>query len=269
VVWEEASRAPIVSTAWNEPGTPREIEITARVATRDRSGFCPDASRSELAEYLRPTASSPVDGIVLSKAREIVGGRTEPLDKARAIYDWIVDNTFRRAETRGCGLGNIAFMLESGDMGGKCADINSLYVGLARAAGLPARDFFGIRVADSAVSKSLGKAGDITKAQHCRAEVFIDGKGWMPVDPADVRKVVLEEGVPVDSDKVHALRERLFGNWEMNWVGFNYARDFTLPAQKEGPIGFLMYPQAETPDGALDPLDPGNFAYTITSKEIA
>jgi len=64
-------------------------------------------------------------------------------------------------------------------MGGKCADINSLYVGLARAAGLPARDFFGIRVADSAVSKSLGKSGEITKAQHCRAEVFIEGKGFV------------------------------------------------------------------------------------------
>jgi signal transduction histidine kinase len=139
---------------------------------------------------------------VLSKAREIVGARTAPLENARAIYDWIVDNTFRRAETRGCGLGNIAFMLETGDMGGKCADINSLYVGLARAAGLPARDFFGIRVAESAVSKSLGKSGDITKAQHCRAEVFIEGKGWLPVDPADVRKVVLEEGVAVESDKV-------------------------------------------------------------------
>jgi transglutaminase-like putative cysteine protease len=44
-------------------------------------------------------------------------------------------------------------MLESGDLGGKCG--NSLYVGLARAAGLPARDFFGIRVADSNVTKSL------------------------------------------------------------------------------------------------------------------
>src|SRR5205823_13871007 len=97
--------------------------------------------------------------------------------------------------------------------GGKCADINSLYVGLARAAGLPARDFFGIRVADSSVTKSLGKSGDITKAQHCRAEVYIEGKGWFPVDPADVRKVVLEEKIPADSDKVKALRERLFGNW--------------------------------------------------------
>jgi transglutaminase-like putative cysteine protease len=247
---------------------PHEMEITARVATRDRAGYFPGASPSELAEYLRATPSSPTGGIVLAKAREIVGSRTAAVDKARAIYDWIVDNTFRRAETRGCGLGNIAFMLESGDMGGKCADINSLYVGLARAAGLPARDFFGIRVADSAVSKSLGKSGEITKAQHCRAEVFIEGKGWLPVDPADVRKVVLEEELAVDSEKVRALRERLFGNWEMNWVGFNYARDFTLPGQKDGPIGFLMYPYAESPDGAVDSLDPASFAYSIFAQEI-
>jgi len=268
VLWETTSRAPIVSAAWTEPSIAREIEVIAQVATRDRSGFYLDASQEELAEYLKPTASSPNEGIVLAKAREIVGGRIAPLDKARAIYDWIVDNTFRRAETRGCGLGNIVFMLESGDLGGKCADINSLYVGLARAAGMPARDFFGIRVADSKVSKSLGKSGDITKAQHCRAEVYIEGKGWFPVDPADVRKVVLEENIPVDSDKVKALREHLFGNWEMNWVGFNYARDFTLPGQKDGPIGFLMYPYAESADGTVDSLDPASFAYSIFAQEI-
>ena len=269
VLWEGTSRAPIVSVEWLDLTTPRDVKITARVMTRDRSGFYPDASREELPEYLRPTPSSPTDGIVLTKAREIVGARTAPLDKARAIYDWVVDNTFRRAETRGCGLGNVAFMLRSGDLGGKCADINSLYVALARAAGLPARDFFGIRVADSKVSKSLGKSGDITKAQHCRAEVFIEGKGWFPVDPADVRKVVLEEQVALDSDKVMALRERLFGNWEMNWVGFNYARDLTLAGMKDGPIGFLMYPYAETPGGTEDSLDPTTFAYAVSSKEIA
>jgi len=266
--WEGRSRAPVVAATWTDPGIAREIEVTARVQTRDRSGFYPDASHDELAEYLRPTASSPSDGVVLKKAIEIVGARTDPLDKAQAIYDWIVDNTFRRAETRGCGLGNIAFMLETGDMGGKCADINSLFVGLARAVGLPARDFFGVRVADSQVTKSLGKSGDITKAQHCRAEVFIAGKGWFPVDPADVRKVVLEEQVPVDSDKVKALRKRLFGNWEMNWVGFNYARDFKLQGQQEAAIGFLMYPYAETAEGKSDPLDPDHFAYSISSKEV-
>ena len=119
------------------------------------------------------------------------------------------------------------------------------------------------------MTKSLGKSGDIIKAQHCRAEVYIDRKGWLPVDPADVRKVVLEESLPIDSDKVKALRERLFGNWEMNWVGFNYARDFTLPGQQDGPIGFLMYPYAETTHGRKDSLDPDTFSYRITSQEIA
>ena len=269
VLWEQTSRAPIVSMQWVDASSARQAEIAARVATRARSGFFMEESPTELAEYLRPSKSVPTDGVVLKKAREIVGDRVASLDKARAIHDWIVDNTFRRAETRGCGLGDIGFMLETGDLGGKCADINSLFVGLARAAGLPARDFFGIRVAESQVSKSLGKSGDVTKAQHCRAEVYIDGKGWFPVDPADVRKVVLEEGVAVDSDKVRSLRERLFGNWEMNWVGLNYGRDFTLPDQKHGPIGFLMYPYAETAQGALDPLDPAGFAYTITARELA
>jgi hypothetical protein len=37
VLWEPTSRAPIVSAAWLEPDTAHEIDIIARVATRDRS----------------------------------------------------------------------------------------------------------------------------------------------------------------------------------------------------------------------------------------
>src|SRR5204862_7335677 len=116
------------------------------------------------------------------------------VDKARAIYGGIVDNTSRTPRTRGCGLGDIRFMLEAGDLGGKWAELNALYGGLARAAGLPARDVYGIRVAKSQLGyQSLGAATEnVTKAQHCRAEVYLDGYGWTPVDPADVRKVVLE-----------------------------------------------------------------------------
>jgi transglutaminase-like putative cysteine protease len=52
-------------------------------------------------------------------------------------------------------------MLESGDLGGKCADLNALYVGLARAAGLPARDVYGIRIAKSELGyKSLGASSE-------------------------------------------------------------------------------------------------------------
>jgi transglutaminase-like putative cysteine protease len=69
-------------------------------------------------------------------------------------------------------------MLQSKDLGGKCADLNALYVGLARAVGLPAHDVYGIRVAKSELGyKSLGPSENVTKAQHCRALRTADGNG--------------------------------------------------------------------------------------------
>jgi transglutaminase-like putative cysteine protease len=224
--------------------------------------------------FLRPTKLVPTDGIVKEKAMEITRGATTDVEKARAIYEWIVDNTFRDPKARGCGLGDIRFMLESGDLGGKCADLNSLYVGLARAAGLPARDVFGIRVAKSELGfKSLGASSEnVTKAQHCRAEVYLAGFGWVPVDPADVRKVTLEEppgNLPLDDTVVKRARARLFGIWEMNWMAYNFAHDVSLPGSNGAPIGFLMYPQAETTEGRLDSTDPESFKYNITATEIS
>src|SRR6204780_1450681 len=148
-------------------------------------------------------------------------------------------------------------MLEAKDLGGKCADLNALYVGLARSAGLPARDVYGIRIAKSELGyKSLGASTEIvSKAQHCRAEVHIGGYGWVPVDPADVRKVALEEppgNRPLDDEMVKAARSRLFGSWEMNWVAYNFAHDVSLPGSSGKPVAFLMYPQAETAVGRID-----------------
>jgi transglutaminase-like putative cysteine protease len=210
---------------------------------------------------------------VKETADKATKGATTDIEKARAIYEWIVENTFRDPKTRGCGRGDIRFMLESGDLGGKCADLNALYVGLARAAGLPARDVYGIRVAKSELGyKSLGVASDhISKAQHCRAEVYLSQHGWVPVDPADVRKVVLEEppgNLKLDDEMVSKSRTRLFGSWEMNWMGYNYAHDVALPGSSGQPLVYFMYPQAETAEGRIDPLDPDNFKYEITVKEI-
>ena len=146
-------------------------------------------------------------------------------------------------------------------------------MGLARAARLPARDVYGIRVAKSKWGyQSLGTSSeDVTKAQHCRAEVYIAGYGWVPVDPADVRKVILEEppgNRPLEDETVKNLRTRLFGSWEMNWVAYNFGHDITLPRSAGAPISFLMYPQAETSNGRIDSLDPASFKYEITSREI-
>ena len=254
------------------------LTVTSRIATKDCAvditarSTRPKESRAELEHFLRPTKLLPTDGIVKETASEITKGAKTDVEKARAIYEWIVDNTFRNPKTRGCGVGDIRFMLESKDLGGKCADLNALYVGLARAAGLPARDVYGIRVAKSEMGyKSLGASSEnVTKAQHCRAEVYLGAYGWVPVDPADVRKAVLEEppgNHSLDDDIVKNARARLFGSWEMNWMAYNFAHDVPLPGSNGAPVGFLMYPQAETSDGRLDSLDPANFKYEITSTE--
>jgi transglutaminase-like putative cysteine protease len=258
--------------------TPKAV-ITSRFATRDRAVDLSTPSREVVALnvaerelYLQPTEHVPTDGIVGATARKIMlGAGPGTTDKARAIYEWIVDNTYRNPKTRGCGTGDIRFLLESGDFGGKCADLNALFVGLARASGIPARDVYGVRVATSKTYKSLGRAGDITKAQHCRAEFYHPAYGWVPVDPADVRKVVLEEEgaiIPIDNPKVAAARAKLFGAWEMNWLPYNTAMDLVLPSSASTRVNFLMYPYAETPKGKPDPYEPDFFSYKITSREI-
>jgi transglutaminase-like putative cysteine protease len=244
------------------------LTLTSRVATKnfsvDPSARGTAAKRAELEYFLQPSKLIPTDGIVKKTALEITGGASTDLNKARAIYNWIVENTVRDPKVRGCGRGDIRFMLESRDLSGKCADLNSLFVGLARAAGLPARDLFGIRTAKSELGyKSLGASSEnVTKAQHCRAEVYINGTGWVPVDPADVRKVMLEEP-PLTA----VARERLFGSWEMNWMAYNFGHDVALPGSDGAPLGFFMYPQAETAEGRLDSLDPASFRYEITARE--
>ena len=255
------------------------LTLTSRIATTNYAvdlaapAKAPRVAPTELRYCLRPTTLLPTNGIVKTTADEITSGAHTDIEKARAIYDWIVDNTFRDPKTRGCGVGDIRFMLESKDLGGKCADLNALFVGLARASGLPARDVYGIRVGKSELGyESLGtSSATVTKAQHCRAEVYLTAYGWVPADPADVRKVVLEEppGNRVLGDEmVKKARARLFGSWEMNWIAYNFAQDVTLPGSSGAPIGFLMYPQAETADDRLDCLDPDNFKYEITSREV-
>jgi transglutaminase-like putative cysteine protease len=262
------------------PGVRPVVKVTRRVATKDWAidlsarGKAQKMDAADLKHYLRATRLLPTDGIVKDTAIEITRNASTDIDKARAIYEWIVENTYRNPKTRGCGLGNIRFMLESRDLGGKCADLNALYVGLARAAGLPARDVYGIRIARSEMGyKSLGTSSDnVTKAQHCRAEVYLSEYGWVPVDPADVRKVMLEEppgNRSQDDEMVRKARTRLFGSWEMNWMAYNFAHDVALPGSSGSPVAFLMYPQAETAEGRLDSLDPDNFKYEITSREIA
>jgi len=275
---EKKYGAGMVYAEWAAREAAPTLEVVSRVVTRDRSVDPqrpgPRESKESAARlklYLEPTRLIPTDGIVKETARRITQDRRSEVDKARALYEWVVENCFRDPKVRGCGRGDIKAMLETHSFGGKCADINALFVGLARASGLPAREVYGVRAAESKEFKSLGRSGDVSKAQHCRAEFYAEPQGWIPVDPADVRKVALEEP-PAErtlaDPLVQRAREKLFGGWEMNYVAYNCAHDVALPGAAGEPLPFLMYPQGETAAGRKDPLEPPAFKYTITAREI-
>jgi transglutaminase-like putative cysteine protease len=272
--------AEMIYAEWKPNTADAVVEVTSRFQTRDRavdlsrpSPNAPKLSAAQAKFETAPTDLIPTDGIVHATALEITKGAKTDVEKARAIYEWIVENTYREPTVRGCGWGDIKSMLETKNFGGKCGDLNALFVGLARSLDIPSRDLYGVRVAPSQFgykSMGLGSAA-ATKGQHCRAEFYAQGFGWVPVDPADVRKVILEEPpgkLGIDDPKVVAMRKKLFGAWEMNWLAYNTAHDLKLPNSSGPKISYLMYTNGEVGTKVLDQLDPDTFKYTMTAREV-
>jgi transglutaminase-like putative cysteine protease len=255
------------------------VELTSRVRTRDRAvDWAQRAVAREdaatLAHWTRPTDLIPTDGIVRTTALKAAGGARTDIDKVRAAYEWVVTNTWREPKVRGCGEGDIKTLLETGNLGGKCADLNALFVGLCRSLGVPARDVYGLRLAPSAFGyKELGAtSARLQGAQHCRAEVYLQAQGWVAMDPADVAKVMRQESTEWIKSTSHPLvapvHKGLFGAWEGNWVAYNTAHDVVLPGARAGKLGFFMYPVAEDAQGRFDSYTPDDFRYRISAREL-
>lgn len=213
----------------------------------------------DFAMYLEGTSLGPIDGEVKILADKIVEGKTTVQAKAKAVYDWICENMYRDPNTNGCGAGDVCSLLLT--PGGKCTDIHSVFVSLCRAAGVPAREVFGIR---------LGKEDvvDISQWQHCWAEFYLPGYGWVPVDPADVRKMMLKEDLKLTDAKTKEYRDYFWGAWDQYRVKLGTGRDLILTPKQEGPpLNTFGYPYAEVGGTVLDWLDPATFKYTITYRK--
>lgn len=255
------------------------LKVTSRVQTRNRATdwgrkLAVREDADTLRAWTQPTELMPTDGIVRDTALQATRGARGDTAQARALYEWVVANTWREPKVRGCGIGDIRTMLETRNLGGKCADLNALFVGMCRAIGLPARDVYGVRLAPSAFGyKELGaNPASLKGAQHCRAEVYLQAHGWVAMDPADVAKVMRQEAPEWIKDAAHPwvapVKQALFGSWEGNWLAYNTAHDVALPGSGGPKVGFLMYPQAETAAGRVDALIPDDFKYTISAREI-
>lgn len=254
-------QTPMLYIRWGAGLASRELSFSFRaerqeVIRRDFPAMEGPWNTTDFAPYLVPTSFGPVDGEVRELADRITRGEETVLGKARAIYDWTVENMYRDPETRGCGTGDVCALLVK--PGGKCADISSVYVALARAAGVPAREIFGLRLGRT-------EREDVTTWQHCWAEFYLPGYGWVPVDPADVRKAMLAENLKLNDPKTKEYRAYFWGGIDSYRVALSEGRDLTLnPAQQAGTLNYFMYPYAEVGGRPLDWLDSERFRYRIT-----
>jgi len=255
---------------WPENGEAR-LQLTTLVTTADRHF---DVTKRTVAperedilrRNLQASQLIPNDGLAFQLGERIIGRIKDPVAQAKAIFDWVIDNAIYDPALPGCGTGDVRRQLIQGQYGGRSADINGLFVAVCRAIGIPARCVYGLRTGSSRLFRSLGLTADeATRGQHVRAEFYIPGYGWIPVDPSDVRRAIALEGLSDRDSKLISLRKILFGVWEMNWIAYNVGSDITLPG-RTSMQPYLLLPQFESDGRLLD--GDSNPGYTIRTRQV-
>lgn len=263
VYTDTAYGTPILYAQWPAAAKSRKLSFSfgvdrQEIRQTDLPTREPEWSRTDYAEYLKPTSLGPIDGEVKKLADSITNGKKTVLEKARAIYDWCCSNMYRDPATIGCGKGDVCSLLQK--PGGKCTDISSVFIALCRAAGVPARELFSVRLGKKAEE-------DITTYQHCWAEFFLPGYGWVTADPADVRKAMLVEKLELKDLKTKEYREYFWGGVDAYRVVLAVGRDIVLnPPQAGAPLNTFGYPYAEVGGKAIDFYQPKSFVYSYSFK---
>jgi len=115
---------------------------------------------------------------------------------------------------------------------GNCTDFHSLFIGMLRSQGIPARFLIGFPVPDA-------EAGAIP-GYHCWAEFLDEKRGWIPVDASEAKK--------------KEMPDAYFGTIPNDRIEFTAGRDIVLsPPQRGEPLNYFVYPYAEAQGKALEP----------------
>ena len=213
VVMVESEELDLLYAEWPAGADPI-LNLTSRIATRDHAvdlttpRVPPPPDLSGFSRDLRPVKSIGAD----AGSMHLTG---TDVDRARQLFE-------RQPP--------------AADRDANGADAHLRFVALARAAGLPARPAFGLGLANP----------NATAAHRCRAEVYLIGFGWVPVD----------------------LTARTFGAWRTPWTGFNTALDVTLPKSAARTLPYFMYPQAETANGRANSAEAETFRYEIAARDV-
>src|SRR6266852_2542509 len=206
---------------------PAEVRVSFEVTRREHRvalGPHPVTAQSglsspDLQRFLQPDRRVPLQGLIAELSAQETRGIQEPLAKARAIYDYVIATM--RYDKSGTGWGNGDAIWACTAKRGNCTDFHSLFIGMMRAAGIPARFEIGFPL-------HTDQHEGAVPGYHCWAQFYIEPYGWIPVDASEAWK---------HPDK----KDYFFGAHDDNRLQFTVGRDIRLdPPQQADPLNYFI-----------------------------
>lgn len=221
-----------------------EFTLEYRVARKEYSkgGFRsllkynsgPDPAPPSLARFLLPDRLVPVGGKLKALAEENTRGKEGPVEKARALYDYVFHTMRYDKSGTGWGRGDAVWACDARH--GNCTDFHSVFISMARAEKIPARFEIGFPLPDGTHQGTI-------PGYHCWAEFYVDGPGWIPVDISEAWKNP-------------ARQDYYFGTLDTNRVQVTVGRDLTLSPPQDGPpVNYFVYPYVEVDGKPYDKVE--------------
>lgn len=193
-----------------------------RLAVRPDESLHPVAA-DKLSRYLAPDNLIPIDGKIAEEAQQVAGHLQNPRTQARLLYDHILDTV--RYDKSGTGWGRGDALYACNVRRGNCTDFHSLFIGQARALGIPARFIMGLLLPED-------QTEGVISGYHCWGEFYLPQTGWCPVDVAQ-------------ASKFPQKKEQCFCELDQHRVAFTVGRDIKLPESAAGPLNYVIYPHVE------------------------
>ena len=199
----------------------KNVELLFHVRRIEKDAYAEPLPAPE--KYLNPDRLVPLNEDFKSIAEKVVEGKNGDLVRARALYDYVIDNMRYIRNGEGWGQGDAVYACNVKT--GNCADFHSYFIALSRSISIPARFAIG-----AAIPSSRDEGG--IHSYHCCAEFYAEGK-WWPVDISE-------------ADKYSNLSSYYFGRHPANRIELSRGRDLVVePGPVAGPINFLAYPVLE------------------------
>ena len=234
------------------PKGPIEIVMTVVATRRENAGHATELAPAEAAEYLKAEPLVPLDGPVGALAKETTAGLSTDAEKARAIYEKVTNLLKYDKSGTGWGRGDAIWACDA--KRGNCTDFHALIIGMARSQGIPARFAMGVPLPEK---RGEGEV----PGYHCWAELYVKGRGWVPIDSSEAAKALAAGDV--------AKKDYFYGHHDENRLEFSRGRHLVLEPRQQGePLNYFVYPYVEV-DGKPWTAVKRTFAYADRAAPAA